>query len=258
MDPEPTPGPLLVFDFDGVLVDGMPEYWWAARAAALRLNPSLELPEQVPADFTRLRPSIHKGWEMVLIAAELAHSTANRSADSPIEARDYAAALAPALARWGWTAQRLQTVLEEVRAEALQRERQGWLGRHRFYPGVIERLGRLAAEGADWGVLTTKGGAFAAEILAAAGLRPHCLYGHEQGSKPEVLLRLSRLGRPVWFIEDRRPTLMTVRDTPGLEAVRCFLAAWGYLAPGDEQGLAEAGIRWLTPERFAAPLAQWL
>ncbi len=254
MTPEPTPGPLLVFDFDGVLVDGMPEYWWAARAAALRLDRSLELPEHAPADFARLRPSIHKGWEMVLVAAELARGAA---ADSLIVARDYAAALQPALERWGWTPDRLQAVLEEVRAEALQRERQAWLGRHRFYPGVVKRLERLAAEGADWGVLTTKGGAFAAEILAAAGLRPHCLFGHEQGSKPEVLLQLRRHGRPLWFIEDRRPTLMTVRGTPGLEAVRCFLAAWGYLAPGDGERLEEAGIRWLTPERFAAPLADW-
>lgn len=254
MPPEPTPGPLLVFDFDGVLVDGMPEYWWAARAAAQRLDPSLELPEQAPADFARLRPSIHKGWEMVLVAAELARGGA---ADSLISASDYAAALQPALERWGWTPDRLQAVLEQVRAEALQRERQVWLGRHRFYPGVVERLERLAAEGASWGVLTTKGGAFAAEILAAAGLRPLCLYGHEQGSKPEVLLRLRQLGRPLWFIEDRRPTLMTVRGTPGLEAVRCFLAAWGYLAPGDAEGLGNAGIGWLTPDRFAAPLAQW-
>jgi hypothetical protein len=48
-----------------------------------------------------------------------------------------------------------------------------------------------------------------------------------------------------------------VRATAGLEAVRCYLAAWGYLAPGDRHGLAEAGLRWLEPERFAAPLADW-
>ena len=250
-------GPLLLFDFDGVLVDGMPEYWWSAREAAQRLDPSLELPEHAPADFARLRPSIHKGWEMVLVAAECGVRVSRGAADSLITAVDYAAALEPALTRWGWTPAQLQTVLEEVRGEAVQRERQTWLGRHRFYPGVVERLGRLAAEGADWGVLTTKGGAFAAEILAAAGLRPHCLYGHEQGSKPEVLLRLHQLGRPLWFIEDRRPTLMAVRGTAGLEAVRCFLVSWGYLAPGDAQGLGELGIGWLTPDRFAAPLAQW-
>jgi phosphoglycolate phosphatase-like HAD superfamily hydrolase len=254
------PGPLLVFDFDGVLVDGMPEYWWAAREAARRLSPSLELPDQAPADFARLRPSIHKGWEMVLVAAELAQPGLP---ESLIAAADYGAALEPALRRWGWTSEQLQAELETVRAEALVHERQAWLNRHRFYPGVVERLGRLAAEGADWGVLTTKGGAFAGEILAAAGLQPRFLHGHEQGSKPEVLLRLRQSGRPLWFIEDRRPTLELVRRTAGLEAVRCFLAAWGYLAPGDREAITDGepsgghGIRWLPHDRFVAPLAQW-
>ncbi len=256
MPPESTPGPLLLFDFDGVLVDGMSEYWWAARSAALRLEPSLRLPVAPPRDFTRLRPLIHKGWEMVLVAAEHA-SGGSTPDDSLIAAPDYGAALEPALRRHGWSAEQLQAALEEVRAEALQQQPQVWLERHRFYPGVVERLGRLADEGADWGVLTTKGGSFAAEILAAAGLRPHCLFGHEQGSKPEVLLRLRELERPLWFIEDRRPTLESVRGTPGLESVRCLLVAWGYLAPGDEQGLDRIGIGWLTAERFAAPLADW-
>lgn len=257
MSPESRSGPLLVFDFDGVLVDGMPEYWWAARSAALRLQPSLDLPERAPADFARLRPAIHKGWEMVLVAAELGRSGPMAGAGSLIEAPDYSAALEPALRRWGWSSGQLQEALEAVRSDAVSQAPQAWLARHRFYPGVVERLGRLAAEGADWGVLTTKGAAFAAAILAAAGLQPRFLHGHEQGSKPEVLLTLAPLGRPLWFIEDRRPTLETVRATPGLEAVRCFLVAWGYLAPGDRQGLKGTGIRWLTPDRFDAPLAQW-
>jgi hypothetical protein len=114
-------------------------------------------------------------------------------------------------------------------------------------------------------VLTTKGGAFAARLLAAAGLTPARLFGHEQGSKPEVLLQLvaeaagqrETLAESLWFLEDRRPTLELVRATPGLERVRCYLVAWGYLAPGDDRSLGAAGIRWLEPERFAAPLAQW-
>ncbi|MFM9071980.1 MAG: hypothetical protein ACKOOC_00990, partial [Cyanobium sp.] len=70
--------PLLVFDFDGVIVDGMEEYWWSARRAALELarqggshGPALSLPEERPPAFGLLRPLIHKGWEMVLVAAEL-------------------------------------------------------------------------------------------------------------------------------------------------------------------------------------------
>ena len=84
------------------------------------------------------------------------------------------------------------------------------------------------------------------------------MYGHEQGSKPEVLLRLvqERPGVPLWFVEDRRPTLEQVRSTPGLESVRCFLVSWGYLGPQDHQDLP-AGISLLEPDRFAAPLASW-
>ncbi|MFN9645847.1 MAG: HAD family hydrolase [Cyanobacteriota bacterium] len=257
--------PLLVFDFDGVLVDGMAEYWWSARRAAWRLDreaavagPPLALPEEAPPAFARLRPWIHKGWEMVLMAAELGRA----DADGEAIAGDYPRALARAEERWGWSPTAIQELLEAVRREALASDRTAWLARHRFYPGVPERLRRLEGEGAPWVVLTTKGGAFTAELLAAANLHPAALYGHEAGAKPEVLGRLLQPSpetepRPLWFVEDRRPTLELVRRTPGLESVRCLLASWGYLAPGDGQGLAARGIDWLTPDAFEAPLAEW-
>ena len=72
-----------------------------------------------------------------------------------------------------------------------------------------------------------------------------------------MLLRLAAEGRPLWFLEDRRPTLEQVIATAGLEPVRCFLVSWGYLAPEDRQAVASGPIRWLTPETFAAPLAHW-
>jgi len=247
---------LIVFDFDGVLVDGMEEYWWAARLAALRLAPHhrllQDLPEAIPDGFRRLRPLIHKGWEMVLAAAELARP----DLDLQAFVRNYTSALPIALERWGWSPERLQESLEQVRSEAMAKDADRWLARHSFYPGVPERLQRLRQEGADWSVLTTKGGAFAAAILASAGLQPFALQGHEQGSKPEVLQRLGALGRPLWFVEDRRPTLEAVQATPGLEAVRCFLVSWGYLRPGDRDGLPES-IRWLEPRQFSGPLALW-
>ncbi|MEO1001988.1 MAG: HAD family hydrolase [Cyanobacteria bacterium J06638_7] len=244
--------PLLVCDFDGVLVDGMPEYWWSARRAAQALEPALLLPEQAPAGFARLRPLMHKGWEMVLMAAELSRP------DLDLESllRHYAAALPLALARWGWRAEVLQEALEAVRRQALAHDLPAWLALHRFYPGVVERLRRLPAEHSEWLVLTTKGGVFARLILEQAGLEPRTVYGHEQGSKPEVLERLLAERRPLWFLEDRRPTLEQVCARPQLNAVRCFLVSWGYLAPGDDRALP-AAIQWLEPAQFAKPLAQW-
>jgi phosphoglycolate phosphatase-like HAD superfamily hydrolase len=245
--------PLLVFDFDGVLVDGMAEYWWSARRAALALRPERELPEQAPAGFSQLRPLIHKGWEMVLAALELSRAELNL----PAYLSDYDNHLHPALQRWQLEPQALQQALEQLRAEAIQADPDAWLALHHPYPGVIQRLETLQAEGSPWRVLTTKGGVFARQLLEAYGLQPQAVDGHEQGSKPEVLLQLSQnQKRPIWFVEDRRPTLETVRTTAGLEAVRCYLVTWGYLAPGDLEQLPP-GISPLQPEQFAAPLASW-
>ena len=254
-----TPAPLLVFDFDGVLVDGMAEYWWSARRAAQGLAPGLRLPEEAPPAFSQLRPRIHKGWEMVLLVAELSRP----SFDLMGTLAHYDRALALALDRWGWSPASLQQALEQVRRQAIAADRPAWLALHRFFPGVEQRLTHLGEEGADWVVLTTKGGSFAAQLLAAKDLRPLAIYGHEQGSKPAVLAALlaaqaaTACPRSLWFVEDRRPTLEQVRTTPGLEAVRCFLVSWGYLAPGDRHGLADQGITWLEPGSFAAPLAAW-
>jgi len=62
---------------------------------------------------------------------------------------------------------------------------------------------------------------------------------------------------PLWFIEDRRATLAEVRARAELAAVRCWLAAWGYLAPGDDQGLGPLGIDWLEASQFLGPLETW-
>lgn len=244
--------PLLVFDFDGVLVDGMREYWWSARRAALALRPERELPELAPAGFAQLRPLIHKGWEMVLAALELSRSTLDLSA----YLNNYSGQTQAALERWQLSPERLQQALETLRSEAILQDPQAWRALHQPYPGVAERLQRLQSEGSDWLVLTTKGGAFAEELLAGYGLTPKAVYGHEQGSKPEVLLRLSQGASPLWFVEDRRPTLEAVRRTAGLEAVRCFLVSWGYLGPGDRDDLP-SGIQLLKPEQFEQPLAGW-
>ena len=253
--------PLFVFDFDGVLVDGMEEYWWSARRAALDLldgAPERPLPKEVPLAFRQLRPLIHKGWEMVLVAAELSRAS---PVPVPSTAADYAQALERALESWGWSATTLQRALEAGRANAIASDRSGWLGRHRFYPGVVERLQRLKLEGASWRVLTTKGAAFTRELLAAAGLEPEGLDGHEAGPKTEVLKRLlgepETKGRPLWFIEDRRATLEAVRAIPELSSVRCWLAAWGYLGPGDDEGLASLGIDWLEAATFLGPWQTW-
>lgn len=250
--------PLLVFDFDGVILDGMDEYWSSSRGACLFLLQGVLLPEQTPSLFRQLRPWVHHGWEMVLIAALLQES------DGPLQrlgveafAADYGQQLRAGLDRFGWQSSLLQDSLERVRRQAVLGDRAGWVALHRPFEGVPERLAGLEEEGVAWSVLTTKGRDFTAELLDAFQLRPVLLDGRESGPKPEVLLRLRREWALKGFVEDRRATLEAVLETPGLEGLKCFLADWGYLRPADREGLPE-GLDLLSSSKFAAPLAIWL
>ena len=249
--------PLLVFDFDGVILDGMDEYWSSSRGACLFLLQGVLLPEQTPSLFRQLRPWVHHGWEMVLIAALLQES------DGPLQrlgveafAADYGQQLRAGLDRFGWNPSLLQDSLERVRRQAVLGDRAGWVALHRPFEGVPERLAGLEEEGVAWSVLTTKGRDFTAELLDAFQLRPVLLDGRESGPKPEVLLRLRREWALKGFVEDRRATLEVVLETPGLEGLKCFLADWGYLCPADREGLPE-GLDLLSTSKFAAPLAIW-
>ena len=244
--------PLLVVDFDGVIVDGMAEYWWSSWHAAKSLNaePSGLSPAQVPELFRRLRPWIHHGWEMVLLAAE--YSQLEVSA----WVADYAGQQAEAMARWGVSPDMLQQALDRVRHHALTSVRPQWLALHRPFPGVVERLKVLGSEDVDWAVLTTKGAAFTAELLDGLGLQPWRLYGREDGTKPDVLLRLQE-ERPLRaFVEDRRATLETVLATPGLGQLSCLLVRWGYLKPQDLIGLPD-GMHSIDLKGLNRPLAGW-
>ena len=243
---------LLVFDFDGVIVDGMAEYWWSSWNAAKSLNaePPGFSPEQVPDLFRRLRPWIHHGWEMVLLAAELS------GLDESAWVEGYEVQQHAALLRRGWGGDLLQDALDRARLQAVQQDRAAWLRLHRPFPGLARRLQSLGEEGLDWAVLTTKSEAFTAELLNAFDLRPAKLDGREAGPKPEVLLRLQR-ERPLrGFVEDRRATLETVLSTEGLEGLPCYLVDWGYLKPADRNQLPP-GIQLIDLHRLAKPLAQW-
>ena len=244
--------PLLVFDFDGVIVDGMSEYWSSAWHAARSLDaePAEHSPDVVPDAFRQLRPWIHHGWEMVLLAAE------QPLLDPGAWLAAYGIEQQRALRRRGWSADLLQDALDGARRRAVRQDRAAWLQLHRPFPGVPQRLQALAQEGLDWAVLTTKSEAFTAELLQAFGLQPSRLDGREAGPKPDVLLRLQR-ERPLrGFVEDRRATLETVLATKGLQQLPCFLADWGYLKREDRNGLP-TGIRLIDLERLTRPLADW-
>ena len=115
----------------------------------------------------------------------------------------------------------------------------------------------LNKEGMNWGVLTTKGYEFTLNLLKEFNLQPTLIYGHESGSKINVLKQLIAKNQIIFgFIEDRRATLENVLSNPELASIRCYLASWGYLKPKDKESLPKS-IQLLSKEILATPLASW-
>lgn len=251
---------ILALDFDGVICDGMREYFAAAWRAWHRLRPSIapEPPAGFFERFARVRPVVETGWEMPLVIMALLAGTSEAEllgdwrpealrAESGLEREEIAAAL------------------DRVRDEWIAADETDWLDHHHFYPGVIERLRRLARGPTRAVVITTKEGRFARNLLGRQGveLGPEDIYGKEERRPKHAILRELLATRPaagdLWFVEDRLKTLEAARTAPGLDDVGLFLAAWGYNTPQDREAARRDGrVVLLSLEQFGRDFAAWV
>ena len=87
-------------------------------------------------------------------------------------------------------------------------------------------------------------------------LQPKLLFGHESGSKINVLNQLLHKRIIRGFIEDRRTTLEKVLEDPKLKSIPCYLASWGYLKPQDRNNLP-SDIKLLNSDTLREPMSKW-
>jgi phosphoglycolate phosphatase-like HAD superfamily hydrolase len=250
----------LALDFDGVLCDGMAEYFGSAWRAWRRLRPSVapDPPLGLADRFARVRPVVEHGWEMpLLIMALLSGST-----ETEILEGWRPDAL---LVELRHSRRELAAVLDGVRDEWIVADETDWLDHHRFYPGTIDRLKRLAGGPTRVVVITTKEGRFARKLLSRHGvdLGAENVYGKEADRpKPVILTELAASRSParlLWFVEDRLKTLEAVKATMGLEDVGLFLASWGYNTPRDrEVARRDDRVVLLALEQFAREFSEWI
>ena len=111
--------------------------WHACRR--LEAAPEGLTPDQVPDAFRQLRPWVHHGWEMVLLAAELP------VLNLQVWLESYGDAQASALQRRGWRSEQLQAADDDARDKDVLQSRSAWLALHRPLPGLVERLQQLEA-----------------------------------------------------------------------------------------------------------------
>jgi phosphoglycolate phosphatase-like HAD superfamily hydrolase len=255
---------MLALDFDGVVCDGMDEFFQSSRRALAEVT-GRPAPEGLRDRFARLRPVVESGWEMVVLVGVLAEGAPADDAALTDGAR-WAAARDGYVRAQALDQRRLTAALDGVRERWLEQDAAGWLRLHRFYPGVSDWLRRLAADGQLVYVLSTKGKPFLDALLAWQEVRlpSEQVIGKAEPKREkwDVLRELAgQRGLPteaVWFVEDRLATLLDLRRHATDLAAELFLADWGYIFPDRDPAAARAaGIPVLSLARMTGPFDGW-
>jgi hypothetical protein len=257
---------ILALDFDGVLCDGMQEYFEASRRSYGRVWPDEKVPgaDFFPA-FRALRPVIMTGWEMPLLLRAIAQGRSEaailRNWEGVREELVHAGEL-----HGDVLISALTRALDEVRHEWIGADPRDWLERHTPYC-LLEDLRRLIAEPERTVLVTTKEGAFAHQILNHWRVPLADIQGKEAGAHKCDNLRAliadytaAHGERPhLWFVEDRLETLQHVTTHADLQEVRLFLATWGYNTAETRASVSGGGrIRLLELGQFRRGLTAWL
>jgi phosphoglycolate phosphatase-like HAD superfamily hydrolase len=245
---------LLALDFDGVICNGLQEYFQTAWVAHYQLwaGDPIAPPEGLAEAFYRLRPIVETGWEMPVVI----HALRSGFSEQAILA-DWANISIEMLQQHHATPQQVGALVDQLRDHAIQTQLQDWLATHTFYPGVIDRLKSLE----HWLIISTKEGRFIQQLLAGAGieLSPERIFGKEQKRPKYVILReLKAQYQSIWFIEDRFKTLETVQNQPDLQDIQLFLADWGYNLPAERTAAQQSDrLRLINLAQFSQDFSAW-
>ena len=235
---------VFLFDFDGVIVDGMNEYWHSSLLACEKylnspyITVDKKLYEKVPNTFKEIRPWVKYGWEMVLIVHEIIkkeNPLNNFNKDDYIN--KYHQKCQRILKDNCWLAEDLQKILDKSRDYQIEKDFEKWVNLHNPFFEVINFIEELRKREIKTGIITTKGKIFAEKILKQLNIFPEFVFGYESGTKIKIAEKLTQTYEILGFIEDRKKTLIDIKQNSETSHIPCFLADWGYLKESDRYNL---------------------
>lgn len=252
---------ILALDFDGVVCDGLIEYFQTTWRAYCQIWPNTDPTprEDLASSFYRLRPVIETGWEMPVLVRAL-----DRGIPEQKMFDDWPAVSKQIVAEENLDPSHLSATVDGVRDRWIATDLDEWLSLHRFYPGVIERVKQLMASEVRPVIITTKEGRFVRSLLQQQGvdLPQASIFGKDsQRPKHQILRELLGITTPtpaIWFVEDRLKTLESVQKQLDLTNIKLYLADWGYNTPGDRtSALQKSGIELLSLSLFSQDFSVW-
>ncbi len=242
---------LILFDFDGVIVNGIEEYWLSSKIACekylLNNSKNLDIDRyiEVPKIFVEIRPWVKYGWEMVLITHEILKTYKplnNLTKNSFLE--NYEVNCSKLLLEYSWNSIELQQCLDDARLFQISNDLKKWISLHRPFNEVVSFIKYAKDKGYKIGVISTKGETFTSKILSNLDIFPELIFGYESGSKVDIISNLSLKYDIKGFVEDRRKTLSNILENNQTKFINCYLAEWGYLKSTDKIDLPQ-GIKLL-------------
>lgn len=263
--PENIPA-ILALDFDGVICDGLIEYFQTAWRAYCKIwTPADETPpNELAPRFYRLRPVVETGWEMPVLLRVLLLGVSD---DEVLQ--DWVAIAQRQIAEERLNPADLAAAVDGTRDDWIASNLDMWLVQHRFYPGILERLQQIMESPVHLVIITTKEGRFVRQLLQQQGIQlsEQQIFGKEV-QKPKYLTLLELIKQfntnsdkaaQVWFIEDRLKTLRSVEEQAGLEGVRLFLADWGYNTTTERESVRhDPRVHLLSLTEFTQDFSAWL
>jgi len=243
---------IYALDFDGVICDSALETGISAWKAALQIwddfpttLPTAEQSEQ----FRQIRPVMGTGYEAILIVRLLN----NGESVTDIMA-EYQTKTQQVIIESGLSIDQLKKLFGETRDHWIRDDLDSWVAMNPLFPGIKEKLQNLSEQGL-WYIITTKQERFVKQILQAnqIELADDRIFGLDRNmSKQEVLMDLvsQHTQQTIYFVEDMLPTLLKIINNNQLNAVKLFLALWGFNTPQDKLDAEKLAIELINIDGF--------
>jgi len=222
----------------------MHEYWHSSLLACERYlnSPNITIDQKhyhgVPSSFKEIRPWVTYGWEMILIVHEIIKPENPLTRDNTDEfINNYHHNCLRILNENSWIAEDIQKMLDKSRKYQIDKDFITWVNLHKPFFEIINFMKELSKRGIKTGVITTKGKIFAEKILKQLNIFPEFIFGYESGTKIKIAEKLTQTYEILGFIEDRKKTLIDIKQNSETSHIPCFLADWGYLKRSDRNDL---------------------
>lgn len=254
---------ILALDFDGVICNGLKEYFKTTLRTYQKLwkDDSQNDLEIWANSFYKLRPVIETGWEMPILLRALVLQYEQDNIES-----NWHNVCSEIVTKENLNKQQVMSALDGVRDHWIQTDLDNWLALHEFYPGVLEKLGKLLDSSTLLYIVTTKEGRFVKQLLKQQNLsfpEDHIFGKEVKQPKFDTLRQILKINQEtpnnLWFIEDLLKTLNKVKSQEYLTEVNLFLADWGYnTIKSHELVKQDSTINLLSLDTFSQDFSEWI